>query len=202
MLQAKPFVVVIDPAGDARNTGRQLDDGWERGATFQCAQELQKRIESHGSAIRVVLTRMPGESLSQLQQAQLANQLQADLFISLNFYQERQLVPHWYMFMLDLGHDYLLKPRQYTCYYYDQAHLLCAQQTNCYAQRLLELSSRSDHTSLVMHKPHKAPLKMLMGVTCPAFAFDIGIQGNDSWKTLIDPLCSVLHELHAAREHA
>lgn len=202
LIHAKQFVVVIDPAGDARNTGRQHDDGWERGITFQCAQELQKRMELHGSAIRLIMTRMPGESLSPLQQAQLANQLHADLFISLHFYQEQQLIPHWYTYMLDLGHEYVIKPRDYTCYYYDQAHILCATQTQKYAQRIANYALTCDQKAIAFHKPACAPIKSLIGVTCPAFAFDVGLKGKDGWKIVVEHLTGLLHELHALWEQS
>ena len=40
------FTIMIDPAGDAKNTGRQIDDTLERAVTLQFAQKLKSEIEN------------------------------------------------------------------------------------------------------------------------------------------------------------
>ena len=38
---------MINPAGDAKDAGRTLNDSFERGITLQFAQELKSAIESN-----------------------------------------------------------------------------------------------------------------------------------------------------------
>ena len=39
-----PFTIMIDPAGDAKHTGRLIQDTLERGISLQCAEELKKNL--------------------------------------------------------------------------------------------------------------------------------------------------------------
>lgn len=199
--QAKQFLVIIDPAGDAKHAGRQLDDAWERGITMQCAQAVQKRMEMIDRSITILLTRMPGEVVTDLQNAQLANQLQATIFISLNFYQEQSLAPHWYTYLLDLGEDYILKSRDYTFYYADQAHMLCKDVTKKYAQIVYDHCKKAPLQSYNFHEPQHAPIKQLIGVACPALCFDIGLKSKESWKNLVDQLCSIIQQIYWHSDH-
>ncbi|HSW75550.1 MAG TPA: hypothetical protein VLG50_00750, partial [Candidatus Saccharimonadales bacterium] len=60
--QEQPFTIIIDPLGDPKNTGREIDDVFERGITLQCAEELKKQLNNVLPHIRVILTRVPGET--------------------------------------------------------------------------------------------------------------------------------------------
>ena len=37
---------MIDPSGDAKHTGRVIQDTFERGITLQCAEALKKELNS------------------------------------------------------------------------------------------------------------------------------------------------------------
>ncbi len=86
----KKFIVVLHPAGDAKSTERTIYNNFERGLTLQYAQELKKIIEKSAPNITVIITRQAGDVIEPLQNAALANRLQADLYISLHAYQEQQ----------------------------------------------------------------------------------------------------------------
>ena len=66
---------MLDPAGDAQNPGRTIDDNFERGITLQFAEKLKEMLQEKFPTIRVVLSRTPGESLQPLQNANFANRL-------------------------------------------------------------------------------------------------------------------------------
>ena len=72
-------IVVLDPAGDAKRTGRRIGDSFERGLTLQCAEKIKEIIEARSSHIKVVITRMPGDNVYDLQNASLSNRIHADL---------------------------------------------------------------------------------------------------------------------------
>src|SRR5207237_4720156 len=81
----KQYIVIFDPAGDANRIGKKIGDGFERGLTLQCAEKIKEVIEHQAPYIKIIITRMPGDSVYELQNASLSNRLNVDLFINLNF---------------------------------------------------------------------------------------------------------------------
>ena len=73
-----------------KDAGRIVNDSFERGLTLQFAQELKKELELNFNNIRVVLTRIPGETLESLQNANFANRLNVDFYLSIHFYSEKR----------------------------------------------------------------------------------------------------------------
>ena len=49
------FTLMIDPAGDAKEPGRAIDDTFERGITLQLAEELKRTIEAENPGVRLSL---------------------------------------------------------------------------------------------------------------------------------------------------
>lgn len=185
----RPFTVMIDPAGDAKTTGRQLDDGCERGISLQCAQQLQKKIESRFNNVNVILTRMPGESVAELQNANFSNRMGVDLYLSIHFYKEQHTLAHWYMYCYDTGQQELFRAQELTFYRYDQAHRLHAKNTQAWAQVCYEYLIRSPFAKhFVYHRPRYIPFRPLVGIKAPAFACEIGLKNKDSWKGCVEPL--------------
>ena len=86
-LHAKPKLIMLDPAGHAKDTGRQLNHGYERAETYKCAETIKRGLERLDD-VRVILSRTPGEELVPLQNASFANRFNADLVIRLSFYKE------------------------------------------------------------------------------------------------------------------
>src|SRR5271156_6610097 len=93
-----PFTLMLDPAGDAQNPGRIIEDSFERGITLQCMQELQAVIAQRFPRIRVVVTRSPGETRQPLQNANFANRLDVDLYISIHCYPESKPKSQLYLY--------------------------------------------------------------------------------------------------------
>ncbi|HEX4069105.1 MAG TPA: hypothetical protein VHX42_03330, partial [Candidatus Babeliales bacterium] len=92
------FIVVLDPAGDVKQVGRRIGDSFERGLTLQCAEKIKEIIEERAPHIKVIITRMPGDTVYDLQNATLANRLQTHLFVNLNFYYTQETKPTMYMY--------------------------------------------------------------------------------------------------------
>lgn len=80
----EPLLVVIDPGHGGSNTGApSVADGvFEKHVTLALALELRHRLEAHGA--RVVLTRDRDVYLTLRQRIDLANALDADLFVSVH----------------------------------------------------------------------------------------------------------------------
>lgn len=195
-LPACPFTIMIDPAGDAKTTGRQLDDSFERGISLQCAQQLQKKIESRFSNVNVILTRMPGETVSELQNANFANRMGVDLYVSIHFYKEQHTLAHWYIYCYGNGNDALFRPQELAFYRYDQAHLLNAKSTQALASSCFSYLINSPFgRQFVYHQPQHIPFKPLVGIKAPAFACEIGLKNKESWKGCVEPLYKSLEAL-------
>ena len=79
------FSIMLDPAGDAKHTGRQIDDNLERGISLQFTEKLKQTLEKQHPEIHVVLSRFPGETIYHLQNANFANRLEVDFYLSIHF---------------------------------------------------------------------------------------------------------------------
>lgn len=193
------FILMIDPAGDAKNTGRQLDDSFERGITLQCAQRLAHVVESKVSGVRIVFTRMPGETVHELQNANFSNRMDVDLYLSIHFFQEHETLPRWYVYSYAQQEDCIIKPVQLALYSYDQAYLLNKKLTD----GLLDIAKkRLQHTSIAGKTFNYSgifqfPFKPLIGISAPALAFEIGLKHKDDWQACIEPISEILQHMIA-----
>lgn len=191
----KPFIIMLDPAGDAKNTGRTIENYFERGITLQYAEQLKKIIETRYHNITVYLTRSPREVIAPLQNANYANRLKADLYISINFYQEKKIIPDLFLYQFSYDNDFLSTSKQLCFYPYDQAHLLNKDKTKHYAscikQALTEIASNKFNLIGV----HKIPCKPLIGIISPAIVFEAGLKKVEDWNNYIEPMVYAIQSI-------
>jgi len=183
--QSRICSIMIDPAGDAQNTGRKLHDSFERGITLQCAEHLKQLLESTNKQIRVVLTRWPGETLEPLQNANFANRLDIQLYLSIHFYQEKERVPKLYLYQLSYSNDTFFPTKKIGLTFtpYDQAHLESSTTTQTWALKIKEHLELPEYEKLFEVKGiFKIPFKPLVGIKAPAFAIEVGLKNKDDWK--------------------
>ena len=191
--EARIFTIMIDPAGDAKTTGRQLDDSFERGITLQCAQRLQQQLEAKFPAVKVILTRMPGETVHELQNASFANRMAIDLYLSVHFFKEHETVPRFYIYSYALGEDCVIKPIELSFYRYDQAHLLNQKNTQIWGQLFKETLIQSSFNKQFQYQGvFSLPFKPLVGIKAPALACEIGLKNKERWQQCIEPLIEAL----------
>ncbi len=192
----KPVTVtiLIDPAGDAKDPGRIIDDTYERSLTMQCAEELKMALEKNNKGLRVIFTRFPGEALEAFQNVSFANRLKVDLYISLSFFQDTQTKPQLYIYNLlyDPATDFIQK-KQGTLELlpYDQAYKVSFDTSKYIAQKLAEVC---DQRKLTCHRPIALPYKPLMGILAPAIGLEIGISRKQQWKNLVGPLATAIQK--------
>jgi N-acetylmuramoyl-L-alanine amidase len=188
----RPATIMLDPAGDARTTGRTIDDNFERGVTLEFSQALKGALESLVPGARIVLTRVPGEAIAPLQNANFANRLNVTLFVSLHCYQDTETRPcvatyyHLQHPITDMWH----KPQSLTFYPYDNAHVTSVHTSVAAAQAAYK--QLCSYKSISCKPSCGIPFKPLVGVTCPAIAFEIGIKHKDSWQNLVSPLAQTI----------
>lgn len=190
------FSIMLDPAGDAKQPGRQIEDNLERGISLKCAQELKKQIEQKYDDVRVILTRFPGETIQPLQNAQFSNRLNVDFYLSIHFYPEKETKPSFFVYYFSLADDFITKvPDLFFCPY-DQAHRINMTKTQTYAQNIANSLKHDDFKNLFsLIGPRGIPFKPLIGIKSPAVAVEIGLHHKDDWKRYIQPLLNSLDSI-------
>lgn len=188
----RTITIMLDPAGDARTPGRTIDDSFERGITLEFCQALKGSLEELIPGARMVLTRVPGETIAPLQNANFSNRLNANLFVSIHCYQEREsrstITTYYYLQhpITDLWH----KPRSLAFYPYDQAHMIHVHTSASYAQCAQKWLNT--HKAISAQGPWGIPFKPLVGIVAPAVAFEIGIHHKAGWSSLVTAIAQAL----------
>ena len=200
VMQAKQdlFTIMIDPAGDAKHTGRLIQDTLERGISLQCAEELKKVIMQKHNNVRVVLTRVPGETLQPLQNASFANRLHVDLYLRIDFYQE-QTAPAYvtlYHYLENPTVDYWYKPIELCFYQANQAHLMHLATTKKWGLEILRiLQDKQISKHFEPHGLFGIPFQPLIGIQAPAIAVEVGLRNKQDWRNIIDPLVTAIERI-------
>ena len=192
-LANKPHItIMLDPAGDAGNKGRLIEGTFERGITLQYAEKLKQEL-SKESGYRVVLTRFPGESIEPLQNATFSNRLQADLFISLNFFHTTHEPAAWYLYYYTThpttDHWYKAPSRWDSIHTIYHRHLPT---TTSYITKLHQNLHKQLQSTCALYAPRGIPLRPLVGLAMPAIAIEIGLPPGTSFEHLVDPLAEAI----------
>ena len=186
-------VIVIDPAGDVKRTGRPIGDSFERGLTLQSAEKIKELIEERTTHIKVVITRMPGDSVYDLQNASLANRIHADLFVNLNFYHTQETKPTIFLYQFSYGNDFACCQHGITLHSYDQAYRINKDATDRMCKVFKkELSMQQYHSLCSVAGPYSLPIKPLIGIVAPSIALEIGLKGKELWHSYSEPLVSAI----------
>lgn len=192
--ESSSFVIMIDPAGDAQETGRLIDGMYERSLTLAYAQQLKEELESTFSHVVVVLTRASGEFLEPFQVAQFANRCQVNLFLRLQFFHDRTRQSHALrIYHFSWGNELPLLMQDIMFVSIEQAHLVQEKLTKSYAQRLS--CSLNSFANSLCKGVFAVPCKPLYGITCPAICIEIGLVTKDNWREYVHPLVHALGAL-------
>lgn len=194
--RTKPYTIMLEPAGDAKHTGREIDDSFERGITLQYAEKLKKQLETEFANIRVVLSRSPAEIIEPLQNAHFANRLGVDLYLSFHVYQEQEEKTklYLYQFIYDPITDFWDYPTEGLQFIrYDQAHRAYAKISKMYGELVIAALQENQYLKLFEVKGFFAmPFKPLIGIKCPALGFEFGLKKKNDWLLLVEPIVDAL----------
>jgi N-acetylmuramoyl-L-alanine amidase len=175
-------VIVINPSGDAAHAGRIIEDSFERGITLQIAEYLKLALEERNPYLTVLLTRMPGEVIEPLYNAQYTNRISPFLYISLHCYEERKPIPQLYIYTFSLGNDFVTPTTNLSLYTYDNAYLLHKKNSHLWANKFYEHVSSDSYKRLCSaQKVMSVPFAPLMGISAPSFALEIGLAKKKDW---------------------
>lgn len=182
-------LVILDPSGDAKRTGRRIGDNFERGLTLQCAEKIKEYIEQHAPWIKVMITRMPGDMVYDLQNASLSNRLQADFFINLNFYHSQETKPTLFLYQFSYGNDFACCNQGLILRSYDEAYTINKPLTDEMVQ--IFKTSLLQHTYQSMFTvagKYALPIKPLIGIVAPSICIEMGLKNKELWVHYVEPL--------------
>jgi hypothetical protein len=184
-------IVMLDPAGHARDEGRKLRSEYERGATFRFAEELRKALEKKYD-LKVLLTRDPGEVVQQYQNASFSNRVSADLFLRLQLYRENDVKPTISIYHLVFNSLVDFAHRSYDSLVFiplREAHFQNIHRTKQFGNKLAKaLSEDGYQRNFDCNGLVGLPLKDLIGIQAPALTIECGIYNDNQWQQLIEPL--------------
>jgi N-acetylmuramoyl-L-alanine amidase len=194
------FTLMLDPAGDAQYPGRIIEDSFERGITLQCVEELQNVISKRFPHVRVVLTRFPGETKQPLQNANFANRLDVDLYISIHCYHETKPKSQLYLYYFSQNDMFVGQPSAYSLCPYDKAHLFSIKTTKAWGTTMERVLRDAQYGHLFVFRGlYTIPFAPLIGIKKPAIAFEIGLKQKENWKLFIEPIVASLTPLIESR---
>jgi len=192
---SQPPLIMIDPAGHAKDPGRRLHQNYERAQTFQCAQALKAALEQQSNS-RVLLTRSPGDEIVPLQNASFANRMDAQLLVRLSFYKEEAEKPKLYLYNLvyDPVIDFAQRTRDPLSFIpVHQAHYKNIQTTTNYGQKMHQLLTLGGYQKQFDCMPIKGlPIKGLVGIQAPAILIEIGLTDDTQWNLFIEPISKAI----------
>jgi hypothetical protein len=186
---AHSFHIILDPAGDAKQSGRQLATCSERSVTLQLCETLKETLLNRTPHCTVTITRTAGETRTQEQRAQIANQLSADLFIHISCFEDTALRPQLMLYHTLITQTPTL-PSHYQLIPTHKAADCAAKKTNAIVQKLYTALAKT--LPYTVHKPYAIPDARLQGIMIPACTIEFGISRTMPWTMLIEPLSTAL----------
>ena len=193
-MREKQFrTVILDPAGDAKRTGRRIGDSFERGLTLQCVEKIKEIIANDAPHIKVIITRMPGDIVYDLQNASLANRINADLFINLNFAHSHETKPTIYLYQFSYGNDFVAQQQGLQLHSYEAAYLINKHTTDVACQVFKKELSASQWQSLFSVAAASAlPIKPLIGIVAPSISIEAGLKNKELWHHYCEPIAHAI----------
>lgn len=189
------ITIMINPAGDAQQTGRKIDGYFERGITLQFFEALKEELKKQcpDQPIRIISTRCPGETIQELQNANFANRLKVDFYLSINFYQETKTKPDLFLYYFSYHDNFIMKQSDLSVYPYDKAYLVNSTKTKNYAASMEKaLRTVQYNNKFSVRGVFGLPFAPLIGIVAPAIGIEIGLKNKDDWKSYVEPVAHSL----------
>ncbi len=185
------YVIMLDPAGDARHTGRVIGSSFERACTFHIAQALQQTLQK-SFPCTVIVTRSPGEILHPRQNANFANRLSIDLYISLHCYHaphEKHTIALYYVARSPLNKPSSTSLAMTPCAH---AHWQSFDTTQKYADTMHRLLAAGYAHQFQLPPVIAFPFAPLLGIQAPAIGIEINCVAPDNSALYVEPLAKTI----------
>lgn len=192
------FSLMLDPAGDAKYTGRSIGNTFERSITMQMAQHIKEQLEENYPTVSVTLTRTPGEIIHPLQNANFANRLSVDLYINLSCVADFATKPTAYIYSYTNQFAFLPPPSLQTFIPYTHAFLVNDHITKAITQ-IIKKDLSEQQTFFTVKGVFAFPLKPTVGVLAPAFSIECGLNNQNQWQqylpVLVHSISTIINHL-------
>jgi N-acetylmuramoyl-L-alanine amidase len=188
MPSEKPFVILLEAAGDTIHPGRSIDDSFESSITFEIAQTLKQMINVQCPHAKVLLNRAQTETILPLQNANFANKLDIDCYISIHAFAETHIKPRVFIYQFSYHDDFIAKENGLSFYPFDKIYLVNQKKTNTFAQQLKQALEKSSLWNV--YGVHALPFKPLIGIKAPAIGIEIGLKNRSEWREHADSLAN------------
>lgn len=189
------ITVMLNPAGDTQHAGRTIEGTFERGIALQFCEQLKKNLETRHSGIRVVLTRIPGETIEWLQNASFSNRLGADLYLSVHFFEKklgRPTLNIYYFSQNPLTDDWRTEQTPFSFVPYGKAYLKNLPLTKKIAEAMQTVLQTEHSRNFDTCPPLGLPFSPLIGVTAPAIGIEASLRTSHDWNIFIAPMLDAL----------
>ena len=185
------YTIMLDPAGDARHTGRIIGTSFERALTFQIAQALQQTLQKTFPC-NVIITRSPGETVHQRQSANFANRLPIDLYISLHCYHAPQEKHTIALYLLSRSPLSVPSSAPITMTPFSHAHWQSFDTTKKYATRMHTILEATYAHQFQLPPVIALPFTPLFGIQAPAIGIEINCVSLDNGTLYVEPLAKTI----------
>jgi N-acetylmuramoyl-L-alanine amidase len=195
--QVPTKTIMLNPAGDSNTPGREIDDTLERSLTMHCCQALKELLEEATPSLKVLLTRLPGEAVEPLQNVSFSNRMGVDLYVSIHFYEHKQLKPELfiYTYIQNPATDFIeKKSTDLTFLPYDQAYKLSLKKTK-ESSSLFYSTCSAAKSVLICHQPLAIPFKPVRGITAPALGIEVGLSQKSDVQKIVPLIAQALKTL-------
>jgi N-acetylmuramoyl-L-alanine amidase len=181
----KPFVILLEAGGDISHPGRSINDSFESSITYEIVQAIKQIIILQCPPIKVLLNRTQTETILLLQNANFANKLDIDCYISIHAFAETQIKPRIFIYQFSYHDDFIAKDGL-SFYPFDKIYLINQKQTNTWAQQLKQALEKN--SLWMVNGVYAFPFKPLIGIKVPAIGIEIGIKNRSEWRDSVDAL--------------
>lgn len=183
-----PFRIMLSPAGDAQNTGRVVGNSFERAITYTIAQAVKAEIESLFKDSKVLISRHPGQVISQNTIASYTNRADIDLFIHICTYQDESTKPYLSLYRFSYGDEFITTHPETDLIGCTQGYLKTNATTKMYANTVYKSLTAHNQQNFQIRGPYAFPYKPLLGIIVPALSFEIGLTDSQAVQPAIQAL--------------
>lgn len=175
----KPFVLLLEASGDSMHPGRSIDDSFESTITFEIAQTIKQLLLAQCPHVKVLLNRTATETVTPLQNANFANRLDVDCYMSIHAFLETETKPHVYLYQFSYRDDFIAKDSGLSFYPFDKIYMVNQKQTTAWAQQLKQAFEKNAFWAV--KGVYSIPFKPLIGIKAPAIGIEIGLKNKSEW---------------------
>lgn len=192
----KPFVLLIEASGDTSHPGRSIDDSFESAITFEIAQTIKQLLLERCSNLKIFLNRAVTETVAPLQNANFANKLDVDCYLSIHAFAETETKPRVYLYQFSYHDEFIAKDSGLSFFPFDKIYLLNQKQTSTWGKELKHAFEKNNLWTV--HGVYAFPFKPLIGIKAPALAIEIGLKNRSEWHNYCETLVNGIAQLVAS----